>query len=303
VSTQTQERTSRRSARKAERALERDAYLPWSLRSVLLTILGAVVVLVFMLPLLWTLASALRPQTETFSTLSPISVRTLVPQEWTLSNFESVVSGSFGQAMLNSVLVTFVTLVLGLVVCSMAAFALAVLDFKGRGVIFAIMVVSFLIPFDAIAVPLSSVFRDLGLQNSYAGLILPGIGNGLAVYLLRGFFQGVPKELSEAARVDGLSWWGVFLRVYLPLSKPGLIGAGLILFVFQWQAYLWPLLVAPSTEYKVAPVALAQFAGQYGVDFGAIFAGSVLTTLVPLVVVLLFQRHFTQSLSTSGGKE
>jgi ABC-type glycerol-3-phosphate transport system permease component len=260
------------------------------------------VALLFVLPLWWTLASALRSQTETFRTLSPVSIWTLIPRGFTLDNFIRLFQGGFGQAVLNSTLVTAVTLVLGLAISATAAFALAVLRFPGRSAVFAVMVISFLIPFDAIAIPLASIFRDVQLENSYAGLILPGIGNGFAVFLLRGFFLGIPRELADAGRVDGLSWWGVFRRIYLPLSRPALIGAGLILFVFQWQAYLWPLLIAPDPSKKVAPVAIAQFSGEFGVDFGRIFAGSIVTAIIPLMILLFFQRHFTQSLSATGGK-
>jgi putative chitobiose transport system permease protein len=267
-----------------------------------LAVLGTVIALLFLLPLWWTVASALRPQQETFATISPVSPWTLLPRELTFGNFARLFDAGFGRAMLNSTVVTAGTLVGGLAICAAAAFALAVLRFPGRGLVFAIMVVSFLIPFDAIAIPLMSIFRGAHLDNSYLALILPGIGNGFAVFLLRSFFLGVPVELAEAARVDGLGWWGVFWRIYLPLSKPALIGAGLILFVFQWQAYLWPLLIAPDPQMKVAPVAIAQFAGQQGVDFGAIFAGATLTALVPLLVLLFFQRYFTQSVSASGLK-
>jgi ABC-type glycerol-3-phosphate transport system permease component len=267
-----------------------------------LAVLGWFIAVLFVVPLWWTVASALRPQQETFATISPVSLWTLVPRDFTLDNFVRLFDTGFGRAMINSSVVTVGTLVGGLAICAMAAFALAVLRFPGRGVVFAVMVVSFLIPFDAIAIPLMSVFRGAGLDNSYLGLILPGIGNGFAVFLLRGFFLGVPVELADAARVDGLGWWGVFRRIYLPLSKPALIGAGLILFVFQWQAYLWPLLIAPDPEMKVAPVAIAQFAGQQGVDFGAIFAGATMTAVVPLLVLLFFQRYFTQSVSASGVK-
>jgi putative chitobiose transport system permease protein len=264
--------------------------------------LGAVVALLFLLPLWWMVASALRDQTETFRTLYPVSIWTIVPRGATLDNFVRLFHGDFGRAILNSMIVATASVIIGLAMSATAAFALAVLRFPGRTAIFAIMVVSFLIPFDAIAIPLSAIFRSAGLADSYTGLVLPGIANGFAVFLLRGFFLGVPAELHEAARVDGLGWWGIFLRIYLPLSKPGLIGAGLILFVFQWQSYLWPLLIAPDPSMKVAPVAIAQFAGQFGVDFGRIFAGSVLTALVPLLVLLFFQRYFTQSVSTSGVK-
>jgi putative chitobiose transport system permease protein len=269
---------------------------------VLVSLLGGLVALLFVLPLWWTIASSLRPQAETFRTLSPVSVWTLVPRTFTITNFAHLGDGVFDRAMVNSLLVTVATLVLGLAICATAAFALAVLRFPGRTAVFAVMVVSFLIPFDAIAIPLTGIFRDAGLQNTYLALILPGVGNGFAVFLLRGFFMGVPQDLSEAARLDGLGWWGVFWRIYLPLSRPALIGAGLILFVFQWQAYLWPLLIAPDASKRVAPVAIAQFAGEHGVDFGAIFAGAVVTALVPLLVLLFFQRYFTQSVAQTGVK-
>jgi ABC-type glycerol-3-phosphate transport system permease component len=265
-------------------------------------VLGVVIALAFLLPLWWTVASALRPQRETFATISPVSWWTLVPRDLTFGNFTRLLDAGFARAMLNSTIVTAGTLVGGLAVCASAAFALAVLRFPGRGVFFGVMVISFLIPFDAIAIPLMSVFRGVGVDNSYLALILPGIGNGFAVFLLRSFFLGIPAELADAARVDGLGWWGVFRRIYLPLSKPALIGAGLILFVFQWQSYLWPLLIAPDPQMKVAPVAIAQFAGQQGVDFGAIFAGATLTAVVPLLVLLFFQRYFTQSVTASGLK-
>jgi putative chitobiose transport system permease protein len=266
-------------------------------------VLGAVVALLFVLPLWWTVASALRPQSETFESISDVSLWTLIPRSPTLNNLTRLFTGDFGRALFNSALVTMLTLVIGLAISATAAFALAVLDFPGRTAIFGVMVISFLIPFDAIAIPLSSIFRDAGLQNSYAALILPGIGNGFAVFLLRQFFLGIPRELTEAARVDGLGWWRVFWYIYLPLSRPALIGAGLILFVFQWQSYLWPLLIAPDPSMRVAPVAIAQFAGEHGVDFGLVFAGAVMTALVPLLVLLFFQRYFTQSLAATGGKE
>ncbi len=140
--------------------------------------LGTLIATLFMLPLWWMVASALRPQDETFRTLSPVSIWTLIPRGLTFDNLVRLFGGDFGRAMLNSVIVTAVTLVLGLAINSTAAFALAVLRFPGRTAIFAVMVVSFLIPFDAIAVPLASIFRDAGLQDSYLGLILPGVGNG-----------------------------------------------------------------------------------------------------------------------------
>ncbi|ROR96364.1 multiple sugar transport system permease protein/putative chitobiose transport system permease protein [Salana multivorans] len=254
-------------------------------------------------PLAWSITSSLRPTRDILANLYPLSWETIVPTSLTLENYAGVLSGNFVAALGNSVVVALASIVVGLLLSSSAAFALAVLPFRGRGVVFSLMVVSFLIPFEAIAIPLSSSFRDWGLSNTYLGLILPAVGNGLAIFLLRQFFLGVPASLGEAARMDGVSWFGVYWRIYLPLSRAALVGAGLIIFVFQWQSFLWPLLIAPAPQMKVASVAIADFAQELGVDYGQMFAGAVLTALVPLVLMLVFQRQFTGSLASSGSKE
>jgi putative chitobiose transport system permease protein len=261
------------------------------------------VAVLFFIPLWWVVVSALRPGDAIFRYLSPLSIWSFWPKDFTLENIVGLWQGSFRLAITNSVMVTAVTVVIGLVICSTAAFALAVIEFPLRNAIFMVMVISFLIPFDAIAVPLFGIMRGMNLQNTYTGLILPGIGNGLAVFLLRQFFLGIPKELREAAVVDGLSWFGIYWRIYLPLSGPAMVSAALILFVFQWQAYLWPLLIAPAPQYKVASVAIAQFSGQYDVNFGLIFAAALFISLIPMVVLTVLQRFYSASVASTGSKE
>lgn len=270
---------------------------------VLLTVLGIIVALGFLLPTVWMIASALRPQSETFATASDLSLWTFIPQEWTLEHFASVLTGDFARALFNSLLVAFITVVVGLLVAALAAFAISALDIKGANAIFAIVVISFLVPFDAIAIPLSTTFREIGLNNTYLGLILPGLGHGLAIFYLRQFFDGLPKELREAARMDGASWWTILTKIYLPLAKPSLVGAGLILFMFQWQAYLWPLLIATESDMLVGSVAIARMFGEYTTDYGAIFAGSLLLALIPAILLFFFQKQFTQSVARSGLRE
>ena len=265
--------------------------------------LAVPVALVSIAPLLWALISSLRPSSEIFAYLYPFTLRTIIPAQISAANYAELLQGPFRVALINTVIVTVGSVVLGLAVSSLAAYALAVIKFPGRSAVFAVVVISFLIPFEAIAIPLSSSFREWGLANTYWGLILPGIGNGLAVFLLRQFFMNIPESLGEAARVDGLGWFGTFFRIYLPLSKGGLVGAGLILFNFQWQAFLWPLLIAPSRDMRVASVAIADFAQEAGVDFGQMFAGAFCTALVPLVVFMVFQRQFGGALASSGSKE
>jgi putative chitobiose transport system permease protein len=266
------------------------------------TLCAAIVGLVAILPLWWALVSALRPNSEIFKYLQPLSIWTFLPKTLTFDNVAGLWVGPFGQAMFNSLIVSAVTVAVGLCFCASAAFALARLRFPFKRALFAVIVVSFLVPFDAISIPLASFFRDLGLQNTYAGLILPGLGNGFAVFLLRQFFLGIPEELSDAGRMDGLGWFGVFFRIYLPLSRPALIAAGLILFVFQWQSFLWPLLIAPDPDYKVAAVAIADFAGQYNVEFGKMFGAAVFISLIPLAIMLFFQKYFIGSFASSGLK-
>ncbi len=267
------------------------------------TVAAVIAALLFAFPLWWVGVSALRPTQDVFRYLSPLSVWTLLPLHPTLSNIVGLWSSPFARAIGNSVLVAGLTVVLGLATCSAAAFALAVIEFPGRSIVFAVLVVSFLIPFDAVAVPLFGILRSANLQNTYAGLVVPGIGNGLAVFLLRQFFLGLPRDLRDAALMDGAGWFSIYFRIYLPLSVPALISAAIILFVFQWQAYLWPLLIAPDPAYKVASVAIAEFASSYNVDYGLVFAGAIFISLVPMIVLVGFQNQFRTSVASSGGKE
>ncbi len=271
-------------------------------RGLPLSVLGAVVGLAFVTPLVWVLTNSLRPSADTFRFLSPVGWETFLTLSPIADNYLALVGTGLGRGILNSLLISAVTVVVGLVLCSTAAFGLSALRFRGQGAVFAVIVVSFLIPFDAIAIPLADLFRGWNLQNTFTGLILPGLGNGMAIFMLRNFFLAIPEELVEAGRLDGLTWWGVFWRIYLPLSRPALMGAGLMLFLFQWQAYVWPLLMGTDAEHIVGPVALANMQGQFSVDYGLMFAGSVLLILVPLVIILALQRYFIQSVSTAGLK-
>lgn len=258
--------------------------------------------LIFFLPLWWVTVGALRPEADIFRYISPLSWKTLWPIDATFSHVIELWRGPFALAIFNSIYITAVTVVVGVILSAMAGFALAVIRFPLREAVFLLIVVSFLIPFDAIALPLFVLLSNAGLQNTYTGLILPGIGNGLAVFLFRQFFLGIPKELREAAIIDGMSTFGIFWRIYIPLSRPALISAGLILFVFQWQAYLWPLLIAPDPNYKVAAIAIAQFSDLYGVRFSMIFAAAFFISIIPMIVLVVFQRYFTASVASQGGK-
>jgi multiple sugar transport system permease protein/putative chitobiose transport system permease protein len=254
--------------------------------------------LAFAAPFLWIAITSIRPPEEAIRYVSPFQWQTLLPSQVTLDNYVDLFTGPFLRAISNSLIVSVASVIIGLVVAAAAAYVFATVTFRGRNLLFALVVFSFMVPFEVLAVPLSSAVRDLGLANTYVALILPGLGNGLAVFLLRQFFLGVPIELSEAASLDGASWATTFWRIYLPLSGPALISAGLIIFLFQWQAYLWPLLITTDRSMDVGSVAIARFFGQsYDANYGLIFAAAAVLSLVPATLLLRFQRHFTAVLS------
>jgi putative chitobiose transport system permease protein len=270
---------------------------------ILLTILAIVISLLFLLPVLWLLASTFRSSTETFASSSPLSWAVLWPQHWTLDNIQSAIDNGFLLNLWNSIFVAGITVIGGLAISAMAAFALAVIPFRGRAVTFSIVVLSFLVPFEAIAIPLSQNFSQWGLSNTFLALILPGLGNGLAVFTLRQFFLGVPDSLAEAATLDGAGWGRIFWSVYIPLSRPALIGAGLILFLFQWQAYLWPILVVSNPSLDLAPVAISKSFGAFTSNYGQVFAETAVLALIPAIVLLALQRFFVVSVATTGSKD
>lgn len=272
------------------------------IRTLLATLAAVGITSLFMLPMLWLVVSAFRPQADIFRYLSPLSFEAIVPTRVTLDNFTALFERSFGRTLFNSVFVAAAAVAIGLFVNSLAAFALSVIEFPGRRIVFVVVVVSFLVPFESIAIPLSDTVRSIGLDNGYPALIAPGVANGFAIFLLRQFFLAVPRELADAARLDGANLWQIYRRVYLPLNKAPMIGAGIMIFVFQWQAYLWPLLVTNSPQLEVAPVALAKLIGQFDFDAGQMFAGAVLLATIPACVILPLQRHFTRSVARTGVK-
>jgi putative chitobiose transport system permease protein len=272
------------------------------LPTALLTVAAALTAASVCLPLWWVFVSSTRPGNSYLENMSPLSWKAFVPVGGELTNYSAVLGGDFRLGLLNSFLVSFLTVILGLAVAVPAAYALAVLDFPGKTLAFSLVILTSMIPFDAIAIPLSGMFVDWHLGDTYAGLILPALANGFAIFVLRQFFMGVPRELGEAAELDGVGPVGTLLRIVLPLSKPALIGAGMMLFLSQWQAFLWPLLIGTSPERQLAPIALANLSTLFTVDMGQIMAGSFVLSVIPMVLLLLFQKEYTSSLSTSGLK-
>ena len=156
-----------------------------------------------------------------------------------------------------------------------AGYTFAVLRFPGRNVLFFLIVLTFLVPFEAIAIPLYTVVRSIGWLDTYQGLIGPGVANGIVIFLFRQFFAQIPRELAESARLEGASWVTILFRIYLPLSKPVVISAALLIFLFQWESFLWPLIATRSENLKVIQVALAGFEERYVTLWNELFAAAI----------------------------
>ncbi len=264
--------------------------------------MGAGIVLagLFGLPLLWMLVSSIRPANDILGHLFPMTLESVFPRKVTLINYATLINDGFLLGVQNTLVATLLTVLLGLAICIPAAFALAVLEFRGRTFVFALLVGAFIVPFDILAFPLALLVAKVGLANRVIALVLPLVCNGFAIFLLRQFFMAIPRSLYEAARVDGASIFRILWTVYLPISRPALVGAGIMFFVSQWQAFLWPLLVAPMQATQVANVRLALMWQPYDPVFGQILAGATILFVLPATFVLFFQRYFIESIATSG---
>jgi ABC-type glycerol-3-phosphate transport system permease component len=261
-----------------------------------------VIAFIFVLPLWWAIVSSLRPNGAIFADIFPFTPKALLPTPFTLEAYSGVFERGFGQIIANTMLVATITMVAGLIVNGAAGFAFAMFDFKGKKLVLSAIIISFMLPFEAIALPLYTVTQQLGWLDNIAALIVPSVANGLAVFLFYQFFSQVPKDYAEAARLDGVGWLDILLRIYVPLSLPTCISAALLLFIFQWEAFLWPLLAMPSQQFKVIQVGMAAFQQQYQTIWNQLFAVSVITALIPIALLMPLQRYYVQGLAGAGIK-
>lgn len=253
-----------------------------------------------LLPLAWSLAASFTPLNDIFANAVPFSWRAFLPTHATLQAYQDVADGSFPHALLVTLFVCAVTVIAGVSVNSMAGFAFAVFDFPGKRILFAVVLVTFLVPFEVLALPLYVIVNTLHFNNSYQALILPALSNGIVIFLFRQFFLDTPRELLEAARVDGLSWGGIYLRVVVPLSTPVMVSASLVLFLSQWQSFFWPLLVANDQQYQMVQVALSNFQTEHLTHWDQIFAGTMVATAIPVVLIVVLQRYYVRTIARTG---
>jgi multiple sugar transport system permease protein len=268
--------------------------LPFSPRHLALLPLS----LLMVLPLVWMFITSIEtlPETRHFPPH-------LIPSGIHWRNYPDTLDAApFGRFFLNSFLVTGASVVGNLVFCSLAGYAFARLRFFGRDVLFVVLLATLMVPFQVIMIPTFLIVHDLGIVNSLWALIVPNLVTPFGIFLLRQFFRTLPIELEEAARIDGCSRLGVLVRVVLPLSMPALATLGIVTFLWTWNDFLWPLIVITSTDQSTVQLGLASFQGAHQTNWSLLMAGNMMALAPMLIVFVVAQRWFVQSIAASGVK-
>jgi multiple sugar transport system permease protein len=266
------------------------------------TLLGAACALalaaLWAAPLLWALSTALRPELETVST----AFHWLPQQTWTLDAFrQTLSSGNLGRWLFNSFLVALLVTVATMAISLMAAYAFSQLRFRGRAIVFGIAMLAFLLPFEALLVPLFRTMNQLGLINSYAGIVLPQVVSPVAIYVFKQFFDGIPADFREAATMDGAGPLRVLWSVYLPISGNIVWAMAIVTFIAAWNNFLWPFIVITSNDMMTIPLGLTQTYDAFGVRYAQLMAAALLGALPVALAYVAFQRRVTQGFLAASG--
>lgn len=255
-------------------------------------------VFLFMMPFVYTITASFKPGSELFT----IPVR-IFPDSLYLGNYELLFGEtSFVRWFLNSVFVSGSRMVLAIIVSIMAGYAFAKFDFRFKGVLFIFVIATITLPIYVLVVPLYNMMVSLGWTDSYIALILPFTAQAIGVFLARQYLLSIPNEVLDAARVDGASEWQIFWRIVMPLARPVMAVLGILFFTTAWNDYIWPLIVLTEDTMFTVSLGLPTLLGPYRQEYGAIMAGSFLSTLPIIVIFLIAQRRFIEAITAGAVK-
>ena len=272
----------------------------------LLSVLGSyclltILALLFIAPIVFMIVGSLKPDDLVLSEAG--TLKAFFPVQVSFDNYQDVFERvNFGRFFLNSLLITGMIVVAGLLVNSLAGYAFARLRWRGRSWLFATIIALMIIPFEAIAVPLFFQVTLIGWRNTYVAQIMPFIANAFSIYLFYTFFIALPKELEEAAHIDGASTIRTFFEIIVPLSKPVFATVAILTFLTQWGAFLWPLMITVGENVRPLPVAITSFQTLPPVQWGDIMSFGVMMVTPILVIFLLFQKWFVKGVAATGSK-
>jgi multiple sugar transport system permease protein len=253
----------------------------------------------FLFPFFWMISTSLRTGDEVF--LYPPS---LIPKKFIFQNYMDIWSKApFGTYFFNSMLVTSSITLGELSTSALAAYAFSKIEFPGRDKLFLAFLGTLIIPNIVTLVPVFVLVRKLNWIDTYMGLIIPELANVYGIFLLRQFFMTIPKELDDAAQIDGFSRFGIFLRIYLPLSAPALMALAIISFINNWNNFFWPLVVTNSDSMRTLPIGLRFFIeGEGSGEWQYLMVAATLIVIPPLLVFLTLQRYFVRGITMTGIK-
>ena len=245
-----------------------------------------------LLPLLWLVSTSLKGPAEDIFTSPPA----LLPRQPSLASYRQLFAANpMGTYLANSAIVSGLAVLANLLFCSLAAYPLARLRFRGRGLVLALVVATILIPFQVVMIPLYLLMVQIGLRNTLWALILPQAATAFGIFLLRQSFLGVPVELEEAARIDGCTPLGEWWNVMIPAARADLITLAMFVFIGSWSDFLWPLIIVDDPALYTLPLGLQQLASSFSLDWRLVAAGSVVSILPVLVLFVLLQRFILPS--------
>ena len=264
------------------------------------SVANIVTIVLVLIPLVWIISLS-------FKTTASITDPTFFPVHWTWGNYSGILTTStFLRPLLNSIGIGLIATAIAVVLASMAAYAVARLNFPGKGLLIGVSLLIAMFPAIALATPLFNIERILGLFNTWPGLIIPYVATGLplGIYTLSAFFREIPWELEKAAKVDGATPFQAFVRVIAPLAAPGMVTTAILVFLFCWNEFLLAITLTATTAARTAPAALSFFTGnsQFAVPTGSISAAAVVITIPIIIFVLFFQRRIVAGLTSGAVK-
>lgn len=267
-------------------------------RSVLKWTLLAAGVVVILIPFIWMVSGSFRSQEDLFA-----SPENLFPTEWTLEGYLNIWEElPFLRLLANSFIFAGVTTILLLLFDSMCAYALARINFRGSTLLFWLVIATLMIPFQVTLIPVFIELFHFGWLDTYQGLIIPRATSAFGIFMLRQFFLSIPRELDEAARIDGAGHFRIYWTIILPLAKPALATLAVLHFMNLWNDLLWPLIVTSSTDMRTLPAALTLFGGQYVTEYSTLLAGATISLLPLALAFFVAQKYFVAGVATTGLK-
>jgi multiple sugar transport system permease protein len=275
-----------------------DLALPWWKKgSFYVFLLLSLVITLF--PFVWMVSTSFKSPDEIFS-----QTPTIIPTQPTLQHYQKLLSvANLGQSLWNSMFFAFGSTVLSIFCNALAAYAFAKLNFHGRERIFTLLMLTMMIPGQVTMMPVFLILKGLGMLNSFAGLIIPGMASVFAIFMLRQFMSEIPEEILEAARMDGCGEFRIFWVIMFPLCRPIIATLAIFQFIGAWNDFFWPLIIMLREDKQTLPVALANLNGQYGTDWGLLMAGAVLVVIPVILVFLMAQKHYIKGIAAGAVKD